>query len=59
MRQNQRSKLLSCGINSIDDLALSPEDQRVPGMDPEMFARLRDQARMQLATESRNNDRPA
>lgn len=59
MRQSQRSNLRSAGISSIDHLATSPEDQRIEGLDPVMFARLRDQARMQLASESRADGRPA
>ena len=59
MRQSQRSKLRSAGIVTIDDLASCPEDQFVAGLDPAMFARLRDQARIQLASASRDDDRPA
>ena len=59
MRQSQRNKLRAAGISSIDDLASCTEDQRVAGLDSAMFARLREQARMQIATASRNDDRPA
>ncbi|MEC7737855.1 MAG: TM0106 family RecB-like putative nuclease [Cyanobacteriota bacterium] len=59
MRESQRDKLRRAGISSIDDLASCPEDQRVSGLDPGTFARLRDQARVQLASESRDEKRPA
>ena len=59
MRQSQRSKLRSAGITTIDAFAASPEDEGVTGLDPAMFTRLRDQARIQAATATRNDDRPA
>ena len=59
MRQSQRNKLRAAGISTIDALASCAEDQRVAGLDPAMFARLRDQARMQLVSAARDDDRPA
>ncbi len=59
MRQSQRSKLRSAGITTIDAFAASPEGQVVAGLDPAILVRLRDQARIQLATASRDDDRPA
>ncbi|MCP9883335.1 TM0106 family RecB-like putative nuclease [Cyanobium sp. Alchichica 3B3-8F6] len=59
MRQSQRRKLLASSITTIDALAAWPDDKPVSGLDPAMLARLRDQARIQIATESRTDDRPA
>ncbi len=59
MRQGQRAKLRAAGITTIEELATSPEDQMVVGLDPAMLARLRDQARIQVASASREDDRPA
>ena len=59
MRQSQRNKLRAAGISTIDALASCAEDQRVAGLDQAMFARLRDQARMQLVSAARDDDRPA
>ena len=59
MRQSQHNKLRAAGISTIDALASCAEDQRVAGLDQAMFARLRDQARMQLVSAARDDDRPA
>lgn len=59
LRQSQRSKLRAAGITSIDALAASADDQVVPGLDPAVLQRLRDQARIQLASEQRSDGRPA
>ena len=59
MRQSQRNKLRAAGISTIDALASCAEDQRMAGLDQAMFARLRDQARMQLVSAARDDDRPA
>ena len=59
MRQSQRNKLRAAGVMSIDNLASSPDDLRVAKLDPAMFVRLRDQAQIQIATQSRSDDRPA
>ena len=44
---------------SIDNLASSPDDLQVARLDPAIFARLRDQAQIQIATQLRSDDRPA
>ena len=59
MRQSQRSKLRSAGIPTIDALAAWPENKPVRDLDPAMLARLRDQARIQIASRSRTDGRPA
>jgi len=59
MRQSQRTKLRTAAISTIEQLATSPENQPVAGLDPAMLARLRDQARIQVASAARNDDRPA
>ena len=59
MRQSQRSKLRTAGIPTIDALAAWPENQPVRDLDPAMLARLRDQARIQIASRSRTDGRPA
>lgn len=59
MRQSQRHKLRAAGVTTIDALASCPDDQWVEGLDSALFARLRDQAHIQLATQSRSDDRPA
>jgi uncharacterized protein len=59
MRQSQRSKLCAAGISTIDALAARLDDNPVSGLDPAMLVRLRDQARIQIASESRTDDRPA
>lgn len=59
MRQNQRCKLRSAGIPTIDALAAWPENKPVRDLDPAMLARLRDQARIQIASRSRTDGRPA
>ena len=59
MRQSQRQKLRAAGITSMDALAAWPEDRPVPGLDPAMLVRLRDQARIQCASALRSDGRPA
>jgi predicted RecB family nuclease len=59
LRQNQRSKLRAAAITSIDGLANSGDDQPVSGLDPAVLQRLRDQARIQIASEQRSDGRPA
>ncbi len=59
LRQSQRSRLRAAGITSLDALAASADDQLVPGLDPAVLQRLRDQARLQLASEQRSDGRPA
>ena len=59
MRQSQRGTLRSAGITTMEQLASCPEQQVVAGLDPAVLARLRDQARMQLASTKRDDDRPA
>ncbi|MBW0174220.1 MAG: TM0106 family RecB-like putative nuclease [Vulcanococcus sp.] len=59
MRQSQRNKLRAAGITTIDALASCSDDQWVEGLDSALFARLRDQAHIQLATQARSDDRPA
>ncbi|MEB3332185.1 MAG: TM0106 family RecB-like putative nuclease, partial [Synechococcaceae cyanobacterium] len=59
MRRSQRQKLRAASISSIDALAAWPEQQPVPGLDPAMLLRLRDQARLQIASEGRTDGRPA
>jgi uncharacterized protein len=59
LRQSQRSKLRAAVITTIDALAALPDDQLVKGLDPAVLQRLRDQARIQLASEQRSDGRPA
>lgn len=59
LRQSQRAKLRAAGISTIEQLAASPEDQPVAGLDVASLARLRDQARIQVASDSRQDGRPA
>lgn len=59
MRLSQRAKLRAAGITTIEALANSREDQMVAGLDPALLARLRDQARIQVASAACNDDRPA
>jgi predicted RecB family nuclease len=59
LRQSQRRKLREAGITSVDALAASADDQVVPGLDPAVLQRLRDQARIQIASEQRSDGRPA
>jgi uncharacterized protein len=59
LRQSQRSKLRAAGITSIDALATSADDRVVTGLDPAVLQRLRDQARLQIASEQRSDGRPA
>ncbi len=59
MRRSQRTKLRAAGIHTIEQMATSPEDQHVAGLDPAMLARLRDQARIQVASAARQDGRPA
>ncbi|MFM7675152.1 MAG: TM0106 family RecB-like putative nuclease [Synechococcus sp.] len=59
MRQSQRTKLRAAGLHSMDDLAASPDDQPVLGLDSAVLQRLRDQARIQVASEQRTDGRPA
>ena len=59
MRQGQRNKLRAAGITTIDALASCSDDQFVEGLDSALFARLRDQAQIQVASQSRSDDRPA
>ena len=59
LRQSQRQKLRAAGINTIDALAALPDEQAIAGLDPAVLARLRDQARLQVASEQRSDGRPA
>ena len=59
LRQSQRQKLRAAGITSIDALAALPADRRVDGVEDAILARLRDQARIQVASEQRSDGRPA
>jgi uncharacterized protein len=59
MRQSHRSKLMAAGISTMDALAASAEGQPVAGLDQAVLQRLRDQARIQLASERRSDGRPA
>ncbi|QPN59718.1 TM0106 family RecB-like putative nuclease [Synechococcus sp. CBW1002] len=59
MRRSQRDKLRAAGVTSIDGLAAAAEDQPVAGLDPAVLMRLRDQARLQIASEQRHDGRPA
>ena len=59
MRQGQRNKLRAAGITTIDALASCSDDQFVEGLDSALFTRLRDQAQIQVASQSRSDDRPA
>ncbi|WP_341883878.1 TM0106 family RecB-like putative nuclease [Synechococcus sp. UW140] len=59
MRQNQRSKLRSAGITTIDELASLDDIEHVSKLDPAILARLQDQARIQIASEAKTNGRPA
>lgn len=59
MRQSQRRKLRAAGITTIDTLAEWPEHEPVAGLDPAVLMRLRDQARIQVATETQTGERPA
>ena len=59
LRQSQRQKLRAAGITTIDALASAADGQIVDGLDPAVLARLRDQARIQIASEQRRDGRPA
>ena len=59
LRQSQRQKLRAAGIPTIDALAGLPADRRVDGVEDAVLARLRDQARIQMASEQRSDGRPA
>ena len=59
MRQSQRSRLRAAGIRTIEELAACPEDQPIAALDPAVLARLRDQARIQMASAARVDGRPA
>ncbi|KIL96893.1 Superfamily I DNA and RNA helicase [Paramagnetospirillum magnetotacticum MS-1] len=54
IRSTQREKLLVAGVNTVTELAEFPDDQCVPGMNPDILRRLRAQARLQVAV--RGND---
>jgi len=49
MRATQRLKLRDAGVTTIEQLAVSPAADDVPGIGPATLETLRDQARMQLA----------
>ncbi|MCP9784080.1 TM0106 family RecB-like putative nuclease [Cyanobium sp. WKJ7-Wakatipu] len=59
MRQNQRTKLRAAGITTIEQLAALKETESVSKLAPAMLARLRDQARIQVASASKTDGRPA
>ncbi|SBO42691.1 TM0106 family RecB-like putative nuclease [Cyanobium sp. NIES-981] len=59
MRQSQRDKLRAAGLTTIDALAASADGEPVPGLDAAVLQRLRDQARIQIASETRSDGRPA
>lgn len=51
MRDEQRSRLMKSGITTIDSLAEAPDEKKPPFISKDTFARLRDQARLQLLQE--------
>lgn len=59
LRQSQRLKLRAAGVTTIDGLAALPASRTIPGLDPAILARLRDQAHIQIASEQRRDGRPA
>jgi len=59
LRQSQRQKLRAASIPTIDALAGLPADRKVDGVQDAVLARLRDQARIQIASEQRSDGRPA
>ena len=59
MRASQRNRLCAAGIRTIDQLAEWPEDRSVNGLDHSVLLRLRDQARIQLASELNPQGAPA
>lgn len=60
LRQSQWQKLRAAGITTIDALADLPDHDNLGGrIDPAMLARLRDQARIQIASEQHSDGRPA
>ena len=59
LRGSQRQKLRAAGITTIDALAALPEAADLDGaIDRPVLARLRDQARLQIASEQRSDGRP-
>ena len=58
MRQNQRSKLRSVGITTIEQLAALNDIQVIPVMNSDLLKRLREQASIQIATQE-DAQRPA
>jgi uncharacterized protein len=59
LRGSQRQKLRAAGISTIDALAALPESADLDGaIDRPVLARLRDQARLQIASEQRSDGRP-
>ena len=58
MRQNQRSKLRSAGITTIEQLAALNDIQVIPVMNSDLLKRLREQASIQIATQE-DAQRPA
>jgi predicted RecB family nuclease len=58
MRQSQRLKLRAAGVSTIDQLAALPPDAGVPGLNPETFRELRQQAELQTSAPTADG-RPA
>lgn len=59
MRTAQRDRLRSAGIHTLDQLATWQAEHPVHGLDSAVLLRLRDQARIQLASERSPNGAPA
>ncbi len=49
IRRSQRDKLVAAGVSTVAALATLPAGQKVPGMTADILARLRAQARLQVA----------
>ncbi|ADG76121.1 RecB family nuclease, putative [Cellulomonas flavigena DSM 20109] len=54
--ERQRALLGAAGVATIDELAALPDDREVEGLSPDVLARVRLQARLQLEQEARNAD---
>lgn len=54
MRRDQALRLVAAGITTVADLASSPSELRVPRLSPSSFARLRQQAALQVRQRQSN-----
>ena len=57
IRRSQRDKLVAAGIPTVAALAELPPDRNVPNLAAEMLAKLRDQARLQVAVRGTDEHR--